>query len=186
MAKLTPWAVLLCKWKDQTSEPQPRTFFESLFTASGAGTRNMVEFFDLMSHGSVDLSGSPGLRMVDAADKSERVLPSNMPARRGRDRSGRFGRTRQGNRSSAKERRRPTSQAGCFLWRRGLYERSHRFIRWLASRAVRSWLVSPRRVGTGNGTRVCLRPLAPRRITRRLQRPLGRDEHLERLLHRGG
>jgi hypothetical protein len=58
MAQQTPWAILRCKWSDQTAEPESDAFFNRLFTTTGAGTRNMVEFFDLMSHGSVDVSGS--------------------------------------------------------------------------------------------------------------------------------
>jgi hypothetical protein len=33
-------------------------YFENMFTAAGAGTHNMVEFFDLMSQGTLDLAGS--------------------------------------------------------------------------------------------------------------------------------
>jgi hypothetical protein len=58
MPQETPWAILLCKWSDQDAEPESLEFFRRLFTPAGAGTRNMVEFFDLMSHGNVDVSGS--------------------------------------------------------------------------------------------------------------------------------
>lgn len=58
MAQQTPWAILLCKWSDQDAEPESVGFFERLFTPAGAGTRNMVEHFDLMSHGTLDVSGS--------------------------------------------------------------------------------------------------------------------------------
>jgi hypothetical protein len=58
MAKLTPWAILLCKFNDDTTEPQPRTFYEKLFTAAGVGSHNMVDFFGDCSHGAIDVSGS--------------------------------------------------------------------------------------------------------------------------------
>src|SRR5215212_8363559 len=54
----TPWAILLCKFNDNESEPHPRKFYEDLFTASGTGTQNMVDFFTDMSHGKLDLSAT--------------------------------------------------------------------------------------------------------------------------------
>lgn len=54
----SPWAVLLCKFKDDTSEPYGRQRYEDLFTSSGADKMNMVTFFRDMSHGVLDLSGS--------------------------------------------------------------------------------------------------------------------------------
>ena len=54
----TPWAVIRCKWKGSTATPLSDSYFQNLFTTSGAGTDNMVEYFDAMSHGRVDLSGS--------------------------------------------------------------------------------------------------------------------------------
>jgi hypothetical protein len=54
----TPWAVLLCKFRDDDSEPFPKSFYEALFTQAGAGTQNMVDFFRDNSHGTLDLSGS--------------------------------------------------------------------------------------------------------------------------------
>jgi hypothetical protein len=54
----TPWAILLCKFSDNATEPFPRSFYESLFTLSGLGTMNMVDFFYDMSHGQLDLRGS--------------------------------------------------------------------------------------------------------------------------------
>jgi hypothetical protein len=56
----TPWAILLCKFKDDDSEPYgPGTQrFQDLFTSSGSGMFNMVDFFRDMSHDVLDLSGS--------------------------------------------------------------------------------------------------------------------------------
>lgn len=54
----SPWAVLLCKFKDNASEPYGRQRYEDLFTNSGVGKLNMVDFFRDMSHGKLDLSGS--------------------------------------------------------------------------------------------------------------------------------
>ena len=53
-----PWAILLCKFKGDDSEPYPRDYYEDLFTASGIGTLNMADFFRDMSHGQIDLRGS--------------------------------------------------------------------------------------------------------------------------------
>jgi hypothetical protein len=58
MGQATPWAILLTKWSDSGAEPKPRAFFEQLFTTAGTGTFNMTDYFDTMSHASLDLSGS--------------------------------------------------------------------------------------------------------------------------------
>ncbi len=57
LAQWTPWAVLLCQFEGDTSQPPfPRQRFEELFTSAGLGMCNMVDFFWDMSHGNVDLS----------------------------------------------------------------------------------------------------------------------------------
>ncbi len=55
---LAPWAVLLCKFNDDATEPHPVDWYERLFTAAGTGSENMVDFFRDMSHGNVDIGGS--------------------------------------------------------------------------------------------------------------------------------
>lgn len=55
----TPWGILLCKFQDDTTtEPFERKRYEEIFTSSGNGKSNMVEFFRDVSHGNVDVSGS--------------------------------------------------------------------------------------------------------------------------------
>ena len=58
MATKTPWAILRCKFNDNSTEPQPQSFYEQMFTSAGVGTLNMVQFFTDASHGAIDLSGS--------------------------------------------------------------------------------------------------------------------------------
>jgi hypothetical protein len=58
MSQLTPWAILLTKWNDKPAEPNSLGFYQKLFTTAGTGTFNMTDYFDTMSHGSIDLSGS--------------------------------------------------------------------------------------------------------------------------------
>lgn len=58
MAQQTPWAILACKWSDMPKEAKTISFLEQMFTKSGRGTQNMVDFFDENSHGSVDTSDS--------------------------------------------------------------------------------------------------------------------------------
>jgi hypothetical protein len=58
MSQATPWAILLMKWNDKPDEPNPLSFFNNLFTTAGTGTFNMTDYFDTMSHGSLDLSSS--------------------------------------------------------------------------------------------------------------------------------
>jgi hypothetical protein len=54
----TPWAILLIKFNDNAGETHNKAYHERLFTTAGAGTLNMVAFFDEMSHGRIDVSGS--------------------------------------------------------------------------------------------------------------------------------
>src|SRR5207249_4568088 len=54
----TPWAVLRCKFNDDSTEPFTTDYYEDLFTASGVGSQNMVDFFRDVSHGNLDLSGT--------------------------------------------------------------------------------------------------------------------------------
>jgi M6 family metalloprotease-like protein len=58
MAKLTPWAFILFKFADDDSEPNPREFYEQLFTAAGRGTHNIVDYWESVSHRHLDLSSS--------------------------------------------------------------------------------------------------------------------------------
>jgi hypothetical protein len=42
MAK--PWAVILCKFSDQSQEPHPADFYKQAFTEAGAGAGREFEF----------------------------------------------------------------------------------------------------------------------------------------------
>jgi hypothetical protein len=52
------WAVILCKFADDSSATPLLEQYQKLFTSAGAGTLNMVDFFLDMSHGNVDIGGS--------------------------------------------------------------------------------------------------------------------------------
>jgi hypothetical protein len=54
----SPWAVLLCKFSDDATEPRTRSFYDNLFTVSGRGTHNMVDYFRDASHRRIDTSGT--------------------------------------------------------------------------------------------------------------------------------
>jgi hypothetical protein len=56
----TPWAILLCKFKDDPAPDPvwPKSRYEELFTSAGSGKSNLVDYFRDMSSGRVDLSGS--------------------------------------------------------------------------------------------------------------------------------
>ena len=62
------WAVLLCKFSDDSTEPFTRDYYEDLFTASGVGSQNMVDYFRDVSHGNLDLSDTHVFPPEDAAD----------------------------------------------------------------------------------------------------------------------
>jgi hypothetical protein len=52
------WAILLCKFNDNASEPQLRSYYEQLFTKTGNGSLNMVDFYNDATHGQMDLGDS--------------------------------------------------------------------------------------------------------------------------------
>ena len=52
------WAVLLCRFADDTVPFAPLLHYQRLFTGVGAGSFNMVDYFRDMSHGQLDLSAS--------------------------------------------------------------------------------------------------------------------------------
>lgn len=52
------WAILLCKWNDDRTEPFPRWYYDNLFSTPGIGLNNMVDYFRHYTHGNLDLSGS--------------------------------------------------------------------------------------------------------------------------------
>lgn len=54
----SPWAIILVRFKDQTDSLPSLTHYEELFTSSGNGKLNMIDFFKDMSHGKLDLNGS--------------------------------------------------------------------------------------------------------------------------------
>ena len=55
----TPWAIILCKFTDNTSEPFPMQYYQDLFTKNDKGSAwNMVRYFHDCSHGNTDVSGS--------------------------------------------------------------------------------------------------------------------------------
>lgn len=54
----SPWAVIVVTFKDDPKPSTDLTGYERVFTAAGAGTMNMVDYFADMSHGRLDLSGT--------------------------------------------------------------------------------------------------------------------------------
>lgn len=53
-----PWAVLVVTFNDDPTPSSSLVKYEAVFTASGAGTLNMVDYFAEMSHGLIDVSGT--------------------------------------------------------------------------------------------------------------------------------
>lgn len=56
--KTSRWAVLICRFADDTSVMTPLLHYQRLFTGAGTGSLNVVDYFREMSHGQLDLSGS--------------------------------------------------------------------------------------------------------------------------------
>lgn len=53
-----PWAILVVTFNDDPAPSPSLAKYEAVFTAAGSGTLNMVDYFDEMSHGLIDVSGS--------------------------------------------------------------------------------------------------------------------------------
>jgi hypothetical protein len=54
----TRWAVLLCKFSDDNTEPHPQQFYRDFFSETGAGQGGLYDYWKTMSYGNIDLSGS--------------------------------------------------------------------------------------------------------------------------------
>jgi hypothetical protein len=81
---LSPWAVLLCNFKDNQSEPPVpnfKTACQSFFTPAGNGTYNGVRFFQDMSHGKLDTSGSQVFGWLTVDANTSDILPDSPAAR---------------------------------------------------------------------------------------------------------
>lgn len=63
------WAVLICRFADDTSAIPPLLHYQRLFTGAGNGSLNIVDYFREMSHGQVDLSGSQVFGPFDITKK---------------------------------------------------------------------------------------------------------------------
>lgn len=53
-----PLAVVLCKFSDKTDEPHPTSYYEDMFTASGAGKQGVFDYWKDVSYGKLDLTGT--------------------------------------------------------------------------------------------------------------------------------
>jgi hypothetical protein len=55
----TQWAVILCKFNDDNSEPFSKQYYNDLFTVNDTGSVwNMIRYFKDYSHGTLDLTGT--------------------------------------------------------------------------------------------------------------------------------
>lgn len=55
---VSPWAILMVKFKDDLSPLPNINLYKDLFTSVGNGKMNMVDFFKDMSHGKLDINSS--------------------------------------------------------------------------------------------------------------------------------
>ena len=51
-----PWAIVLCRFRDVAAVPQPRDYYEDLFTHNGAG--GLCDYWRAVSFNALDLTGS--------------------------------------------------------------------------------------------------------------------------------
>ncbi len=50
--------VVLCKFTDKTDEPNPASFYERMFNESGAGQQGVFDYWQNVSYGQLDLTGT--------------------------------------------------------------------------------------------------------------------------------
>src|SRR5262245_29410871 len=53
-----PLVVILCKFTDQTNEPQTVQYYQDMFSETGAGKRGVFDFWRDVSYGNLDLTGT--------------------------------------------------------------------------------------------------------------------------------
>jgi hypothetical protein len=72
-----PLAVVLCKFKDQQNEPQAVSYYQDMFSESGAGKNGVFDFWKTVSYGNLDLTGTvvKGWYTADKTVAEFNVLP---------------------------------------------------------------------------------------------------------------
>lgn len=88
MSQTTPWAILLMKWNDKADEPSSLNFYKNLFTTAGTGTFNMTDYFETMSHSSLDLSGNQVFGWMTLDQPQSVYVGNSTPAMGQLDRNG--------------------------------------------------------------------------------------------------
>jgi M6 family metalloprotease-like protein len=53
-----PLAVVLCKFTDRTSEPHPVSYYQDMFSETGAGKRGVFDYWKEVSYNQLDLTGT--------------------------------------------------------------------------------------------------------------------------------
>jgi hypothetical protein len=80
-----PWAIILCKFHDEASEPHPPAFYRASFTEAGAGTKREFDYFREVSYGRLDMTGSKVFGWFNMPKHSTKDLAAlKFPADRGK------------------------------------------------------------------------------------------------------
>ena len=53
-----PWLVVLCKFTDRTTEPNPPSYFQQMYSDAGAGMLGMLDYWKDVSYGNLSISGT--------------------------------------------------------------------------------------------------------------------------------
>ncbi len=53
-----PWAIILCRFTDQTEEPHSLAYYQRQMTAAGAGTNGLYDYWHDISYGRLSIAGS--------------------------------------------------------------------------------------------------------------------------------
>ena len=177
LQETSSWAVLVVAFKDDPAPSSALTKYNRVFTSTGTGTMNMVDYFSDMSHGKLDLSGEPRLRPLRPRPAPVGLRRQRLPAARRQAEPQRRARPRQGDRHCCR------GEPQCVRRCRRLRHTRARPVRMgrRRCRAVRRQQPQAEPARPGDGSRLRPRPLPDLRQQRRLPGPLGHDEHGERL-----
>jgi hypothetical protein len=79
-----PWAVILCKFSDQSAVPHPASFYMEAFTEKGAGKATEFDYFHEVSYGHLDMTGSKVYGWLPMKHSTKELAALTFPGDRGK------------------------------------------------------------------------------------------------------
>ncbi len=76
-----PWAIILCRFTDRPTVPQPPDYYEDLYTRHGTG--GLADYWQDVSFGNLDLTGSKVFGWLTMSHSTSEVATLTFPGQRG-------------------------------------------------------------------------------------------------------